>query len=117
MKKFLTSFLFALNGLKTAVVEQLNLKIQIAVAVLVVAAGLHFDITNTEWAILIFTIGLVLGFELLNTALENLVDLVTMEKKPLAGKVKDIAAGAVLLVSVLSVVVGWLIFKSYLFAD
>ena len=55
---------------------------------------------------------MVIGLELVNTALENLVDLVTLGRKPLAGKIKDIAAGAVLIVSVLSVIIGELFLES-----
>ena len=50
----------------------------------------------------------------MNSAIENLVDLVTLERKPLAGRIKDIAAGAVLVVSVLSVIIGVIIFRKYL---
>jgi diacylglycerol kinase (ATP) len=56
----------------------------------------------------------VLGLELMNTALENLVDLVTRERLPLAGKIKDIAAGAVFIASFMAAVVGVLIFRKYI---
>jgi diacylglycerol kinase len=56
----------------------------------------------------------VTGLEMINSSIENLVDLVTREHKPLAGKVKDIAAGAVLMVSVISVIIGLIIFLPYI---
>ncbi len=115
MIKFLKSFRFAINGIGIAFREQLNLKIQVAIAVLVMVAGKYFQISSMEWTVLLLTIALVIGLELMNTAIENLVDLVTTERKPLAGKIKDIAAGSVLIVSILSVIIGWLIFKPYLF--
>ena len=115
MIKFLKGFRFAINGIRVALREQLNLKVQVVIAVVVVTLGVHFQITLIEWIALLLTIALVFGLELINTAIENLVDLVTTERKPLAGKIKDIAAGAVLIVSVLSVIIGWLIFKPYLF--
>lgn len=115
MIKFLMSFRFAINGIRIAFREQLNLKIQVAIAVVVIGAGKYFQISSMEWVALLLTIALVIGLELINTAIENLVDLVTTERKPLAGKIKDIAAGAVLIVSILSVIIGWLIFKPYLF--
>jgi diacylglycerol kinase len=117
MKKFFISFLYAARGIGAAFSEQLNLKIQLVVAMLAVGLGFYFDISFTEWSILLLTIGLVLGLEMVNTALENLVDLVTMKRNPLAGKIKDIGAGAVLLVSILSLVIGWLIFGPYVLAD
>jgi diacylglycerol kinase len=80
---------------------------------IVVACGLYFDIERWEWCIILLTIGVVLAFEMVNTSIENLVNLVTTEWLPLAGKIKDIAAGAVLLISSISVMVGILIFYKY----
>ena len=59
------------------------------------------------------TIALVMGLEMINSAIENLVDLVTRDYHPLAGKVKDIAAGAVLIAAVLAVVIGVIVFGRY----
>lgn len=106
-----------MQGIIVSVREQVNLKIQIVIALGVVVLGIYFRITMKEWAILVLVIGLVLGLELMNTSIENLVDLVTKERKPLAGKIKDIAAGAVLIVSLSALIIGWLIFKPYFFAD
>lgn len=117
MKKFLRSFYYAMQGIIVSVREQVNLRIQIVTALGVVVLGIYFRITMKEWAILVLVIGLVLGLELMNTSIENLVDLVTKERKPLAGKIKDIAAGAVLIVSLSALIIGWLIFKPYFFAD
>lgn len=106
-----------MQGIIVSVREQVNLRIQIVTALGVVVLGIYFRITMKEWAILVLVIGLVLGLELMNTSIENLVDLVTKERKPLAGKIKDIAAGAVLIVSLSALIIGWLIFKPYFFAD
>jgi diacylglycerol kinase len=115
MRKFLNSFGYAWNGLIVAVREQLNLKIHFIAALVVVAAGYYFRVTATEWYVLIITMALVISLELINTAIENLVDLVTIERKPLAGKIKDIAAAAVLVASIASAVAGILIFYKYIF--
>lgn len=117
MEKFIRSFYYALKGIMASVKEQFNLKIQILIAMVVVVLGIYFKITMREWALLTLVVGLVLGFELINTAIENLVDMVTVERRPLAGKIKDIAAGAVLLVSVSALIIGWLIFKPYFLAE
>jgi diacylglycerol kinase len=114
MKSFLKSFIYAIHGLWSAVDDQRNLKVQLAVAILVVGAGFYLSITSIEWCIILLCIAFVIGLELVNTALENLVDLVTLERKPLAGMIKDIAAGAVLFVSTLSLIIGILIFRKYL---
>lgn len=114
MKEFLKSFIYALHGLWSGVADQRNLKVQLGVAVVVVGAGFYLSISSIEWCIILLCIALVIGLELVNTALENLVDLVTLERNPLAGKIKDIAAGAVLLVSILSLIIGVIIFRKYL---
>lgn len=115
MRKFLISFKYAWNGIVVAFREESNIKIHTAIAFAVVAAGYYFQVTTTEWYVLIITIALVISLELINTAIEKLVDLVTMERKPLAGKIKDVAAGAVLVASIASVLVGVLIFYKYIF--
>lgn len=113
MKSFLKSFIYAIRGIWFGITDQLNLKVQIAIAVIVIGAGFYFRITPVEWCIILICIGLVIGLEMINSAIENLVDLVTLERKPLAGKIKDIAAGAVLIVSVTTVIVGVIIFRKY----
>jgi diacylglycerol kinase len=114
VKSFLKSFIYAIHGLWLGIADQRNLKFQLAIAVVVIGAGFYLSITAIEWCLIILCIAMVIGLELVNTALENLVDLVTLERKPLAGKIKDIAAGAVLLVSISSVIIGVLIFRKYL---
>lgn len=107
------SFRYAFRGLAVAVREQRNLKIHLGAALVVTALGFWFGISATDWCVLLIMIGLVLGLELINTAIENLTDLVSPEFHPLAGKVKDIAAAAVLVVSIISVIVGLIIFYYY----
>lgn len=82
-------------------------------ALLTIAAGFFFGITGMEWCAILLCIAMVLGLEMVNTAMENLVNLVTKEQHPLAGKVKDIAAGAVAFASLISVVVGVIVFWKY----
>ena len=116
MKAFLQSFVYAIRGIRTSFREQRNLKVQIVVALLTIGAGFYFRITATEWCLILLTIGLVIGLEMINTAIEKTVDLVTTEWHPLAGKAKDMAAGAVLVASVIAVVVGIIVFRKYCFA-
>ena len=115
MHKFFRSFSYAFNGIRASLADQLNLKVHIMVALLVIAAGFYFGITRIEWCIIVLSIALVIALEMMNSAVESLVDLVTAERKPLAGKVKDIAAGAVLFASVMSVILGVIIFSKYIF--
>lgn len=70
-----------------------------------------FGITRTEWIVIILCIGVVIAAELFNTAIEKLVDLVSPERHPIAGQVKDIAAGAVLVCAVAAAIIGIIIFS------
>ena len=114
MNEFLRSFIYALKGIRVSWRDQRSLKIQSIIALMTAVAGYYFDITLTEWCFVLFAIGLVLALEMVNSAIEGLVDLVTREYNELAGKVKDIAAGAVLLASVIAVMIGILVFGKYL---
>ena len=114
MKRFLKSFLYAIRGIRFGVIDQPNLKIMIGVSLLVIIAGFYFRITSVEWCVLLLCIGLVVGLEMLNTAIESLVDLVTRERLPLAGRIKDIAAGAVMFVSTIAVIIGAIIFRKHI---
>ena len=73
-------------------------------------AGAALGITPTEWCICLTLFGLVIALELVNTAIESVVDLVTTERKPLAKTAKDTAAGAVLVAAIMAAIVGLIIF-------
>ena len=73
-------------------------------------AGVVLGITPTEWCICLTLFGLVIALELVNTAIESVVDLVTTERKPLAKTAKDTAAGAVLVAAIMAAIVGLIIF-------
>ena len=72
-------------------------------AMAVIIAGIVLGITRTEWIMVVMCIGTVIAAELFNTAIEKLVDLVSPERHPVAGRVKDIAAGAVLILSLIHI--------------
>ena len=114
LNKFFKSFSYALKGIWSSIGDQRNLKVQFLIALITVGAGFYFHISQIEWCIILVTIASVIGLEMMNSAIENLVDLVTRQHDPLAGKVKDIAAGAVLFASLLAVIIGVLVFKKYL---
>ena len=110
MKKFLLSFTFAWKGLAYAFRTQLNFKVHILVSLLAITSGFLLEINTQEWLWILLAIAMVLVTELLNTALETLVDLVSPEYHPKAGAVKDIAAAAVLIMAFLSVLIGLIVF-------
>ena len=107
---FWQSLAFALAGLNHALRSQRNLRIHIAIAVAVVIAAFVLRISRTEWAVVVTLISLVIGLELLNTAIEALVDLTSPVPHPLAKVAKDTAAGAILVAAVGSAIVGLIIF-------
>ena len=76
----------------------------------VIAAGIFFRVSNTEWLVLTLTMTLVMAAEGFNTALEFLTDLVSPNYHELAGKTKDVAAGAVLITAIGAIVIGMIIF-------
>lgn len=114
MNRFIRGFGYAGKGIVFAFSEQLNPKIHALVAIIVIAAGFYFHITSLEWLAIVIAIGLMMTSELINTALEYVVDLVSPEHKPLAGKIKDIAAAAVLMAAITAAVVGVVVFGKYL---
>lgn len=113
-KKQLRSFRYAWQGISQCVGREQNLSFHLIVTVLVIGAGFAFGITQEEWVAIALCIGLVIGAELFNTAIERLVDLVSPQRHPLAGQVKDIAAGAVLVCALAAIAVGLIIFIPYL---
>lgn len=110
----LRSFGYALRGLKLLLQSQHNARIHAAATVVVVAAGVLAGLTAVEWALVALAIAAVWAAEALNTALEFLVDLVSPEHHPLAGKAKDVAAGGVLAAAIGAAVVGVLVFSPYI---
>jgi len=109
MKKRIQSFGYAIRGIREVFGTE-NMKIHIGITLLVIICGVVFSISLIEWIFCLLCIGLVIGAEMINTAIENVVDLASPEQHPLAGKAKDIAAGAVLICAIISVVIGLLIF-------
>ena len=104
------SFQYAFSGLRYALRTQKNSWIHLFFTIAAICAGVLLKITALEWTVIIFCIGLVWLAELLNTALETAVDLFCPEYHPLAKVVKDVAAGAVLVAALISLVIGLIIF-------
>ena len=110
------SISYAFRGIGILLRTQANARIHAVATLLVVAAGFWFRISRGEWCAVIAVIGLVWTAEGLNTALEAVVDLVSPEQHPLAGRAKDVAAGAVLCAAIAALAIGFLIFGSRLLA-
>ena len=108
--KQIKSFAFAWNGIKICFTGELNFKVHILLAAVAVLFGILFNVSINEWIIILFCIAFVLAMEMLNTAIEHLSDIVHHDKHPGIKKVKDIAAGAVLVSAIFSLVTGPIIF-------
>ena len=109
---FRKSFLFAMQGFRTAVTTERNIKVMLAAGACAIVAGLVVGLDLLSWAIIVLSCGVVIMAELFNTAIETVVDLVSPEFHPLAGRAKDIAAAAVWVLSTLVAVVGVLVFAN-----
>lgn len=104
------SFTPALNGLKWFLKNEHNVRVHLFLSIVSILGGIFFQISINEWIAIIICIGMVLALEAANSAIERLVDLVSPEKNQLAGLVKDLAAGAVLIASLISVIIAAVIF-------
>lgn len=104
------SFYHAFYGIWTGIRGERNMKIHCTFVVLVVIAGVVLKINPVEWCIVLTLFGLVLALELVNTAIESVVDLVSPEYHPLAKVAKDTAAGAVLIAAIMAAIAGLIIF-------
>lgn len=107
---FLASFRYATAGIRTLFVNTRNARVQACAGLMAVVLAALLRISRVEWALLLLTIAAVLALEAVNSAIEATVDLVTLEYHPLAKRAKDLAAGAVWLMALMSVAIGALLF-------
>lgn len=107
------SFLNAFRGIGVVVKEEPHFRFHLLAVVTVTTLGSWLKINTTEWIAVLFCFALVLMAEAFNSSIEALADAVTLEQHPLIKKAKDIAAGAVLIVSILSVIIAVLVFAPY----
>lgn len=110
LKKRIDSFGFAFKGIVTLLQTQPNAQIHIVAIFIVSILGFLLKISTTDWCFVIFAFSMVLAAEAFNTAIEFIVDLVSPQYHPLAGKAKDVAAAAVLLTAVGAALVGMIVF-------
>ena len=106
----LRSFVYAFKGIRYSVLKQHNFQIHIALAIIAVLLGYLLKISILEWISIIIVIGMVLAAEIFNTSIEELVNLVSPERNKKAGVIKDLAAGAVLILAITAFITGTIIF-------
>ena len=110
MKKIINSFKYAFQGIVQSFKTERNMKVHILIMLLVIIAGIIFEISQTEWCICIILFAIVISAELFNTAIETVVDMITKEKNEKAKLAKDISAGAVVVTAIASAIIGLIIF-------
>jgi undecaprenol kinase len=108
--KYSETFKFALEGIRVSYINEKNIRFHIFFSVIVIVFAIIFNLTQTEWMFILVAIFGMIVVEMINTAIERVVDLVTEQFHPLAGQAKDIAAGAVLIYAILSIIIGMIIF-------
>lgn len=101
---------YALRGMFLLLRTESSIQIQFCIAVIMTVAGFYFKISNTEWIFQLLAIGMVMGIEALNTAIEKVSDYIQPEKDPKIGFIKDISAGAVMIVSIIASIIGLIIY-------
>jgi diacylglycerol kinase len=108
------SFRDAWNGIWLAIKTQRNVRIQLLVTALMIFIGFYFSFSPLEWGLVLLAVGLVMGLEVMNTAIEELVNFVSPERREEARRIKDLAAGAVLIAAVMAFVMGVIMIASKL---
>ena len=101
---------YALKGMFLLLRTESSIQIQFCIAIIMMVAGFYFKISNTEWILQLLAIGMVMGIEALNTAIEKVSDYIQPEKDPKIGFIKDISAGAVMIVSIIASIIGLIIY-------
>jgi diacylglycerol kinase (ATP) len=109
-KKFIKSFTHAFHGIVFLFNSQVNARIELIITGIVIIAGILFRISISEWLIILLCITLVLSLEGINTAIEIFADKLHPDFDKEIGKVKDVAAGAVLIASIVAAIIGFIIF-------
>ncbi|MBE0451280.1 MAG: diacylglycerol kinase family protein [Clostridia bacterium] len=108
------SFKYAIKGIKLAIREERNFRIMLMTFFVVVWLGLYFKLEKVDWMMIFITSGIVLVAELINTTIENMMDMISPEYDIMIERIKDLSAGAVLVTAIFSVIVGFIVFVPYL---
>lgn len=114
LKRLIASVGYAIEGLRSTWIREANFKVEVFCGMAVVLLGFYFEISAVEWLSLITVIGFVIVTETLNTAIENLCDVTHPSEHPDIKRVKDTAAGAVLISGLVAIVVGSILFYPHI---
>ena len=108
--RFLRSLKFAFSGIKSCLLTEKNFRIQFLIGLIAVVSGFYFQISNSEWIEILLCISLVLSLEMINSGIEGICNFISPSYHDSIKRIKDITAGAVLLASFVSLIIGFLIF-------
>lgn len=114
-KKILNSFKYAFQGIATGIKKERNMLIHVSIMIIVILFGIILNISKLEWMICIILFAIVIAGELFNTAIETVVDMITLERNEKAKIAKDVSAGAVLILSIGAICIGLIIFIPKIF--
>jgi len=110
MKTFFNAVQYALLGIKQFFSRDRNGQIQMVIGITAIILGFTVSLSSLQWLLVLFCIGLVISLEMINSAIERYCDLVTTDFHPGIKVIKDVAAGAVLVASITSLIIGLIIF-------
>lgn len=110
LKRILYSIKYSIDGIVHAYSKEKSLLLHALASILAISAGFIFDISHTQWALILVALAVILAFELVNTAMEAAIDLVTLEYKELARIAKDCCSGATFVMSIASMIMMIIIF-------
>ncbi len=110
MSRLVKSFTYALKGIYFYITSKGNVRIHLLATVFVVGMGCWLHVSIKQWVLLVLAIGMVHTVEAINTAIEEIVNFISPQQHPSAGKIKDLAAGAVLIIAITAALIGIIIF-------
>lgn len=114
LTRFVRSFSFSISGLKYAYKYEQSMFVHVIATICVITANIIFKVQPIEWLITVLAIGMVLAAELINTAIEAIVDMVTLEFHPLAKIAKDCGSAATFVLAVMAAVIGVVVYLPHI---
>ncbi len=115
MKKFFKGFVYAANGIAEAIKVRGNILVHLCAGIISIFMGFYFNISQIEWVFVTILIVLVIAAEMINTSIEKVVDMISLNKNEQARIIKDISAGSVLVISIGALIIGLIIFIPKIF--
>ena len=112
--RFFKSFKYSIEGLKYAYKYEQSMLIHVIATICVLLANIFFQVSGIEWLITLLAIGMVLSAELINSAIEAVVDLVTLEEHPLAKIAKDCSSAATFVLACMAALIGIVVYVPYI---